>query len=339
MYGQIQASPPAPIVEVDPLDHPQSTLTQFSEGDAPWQSLPRWAAFLIKFGFICGAVAPRVRRIVIVSMPCDSAGAGLVALGAMRYRLSLEAADDCSSHFQRLERLAIQGTPTTYLRNDAHKGTFLIEHRAGCLWARRGKSAIAIFPWNALAWRVEGEARVQARQGTTLPYGPLYEALGDGLGTIAASNLSRSDSAICLAGRVMGQAASAMMLATIRFRTADQVVDLSGLLTVNGSSNNIVSRVTFFNTRTGQFDRGSGLPSLVVSDGLPSFLKVINANEFQNSDVVGVVHRDVERERLEVLGNKVADLAQWYIADRERIEEIPAAPPGISVSMLRRRQT
>jgi hypothetical protein len=94
----------------------------------------------------------------------------------------------------------------------------------------------------------------------------------------------------------------------------------------------------FFNTRTGQFDRQSGLPNLVVVDGDAAFLKVINADEFRNSDVVGVIHRAVERDRLEAVGNMVAELAQWYVPEPERVETIPGVPRGISLSTLRRRQ-
>ena len=39
-------------------------------------------------------------------MPCESAAAGLVALGAMRRRLAVDDANDSLAHFQRIERLA-----------------------------------------------------------------------------------------------------------------------------------------------------------------------------------------------------------------------------------------
>jgi hypothetical protein len=274
-------------------------------------------------------------------MPCQSAGAGLVALGAIRFRLSVAGSDDSNSHFQRLQRLASQANAATYLRNDIHRGIFRLEHRADGLWARRGRlsTAIAIFPRSATPWRIDGEPPVQVQQGTTLLCPSFYEALGRDLPAIAPSNLKRSDSAICLAGRVAGQIASVEALNAIRFRMDNQAINLGRLLTVHACSNDTVSRIIFFNSRTGQFDRQSGLPNLVVADGDAAFLKVINADHFRNSDVVGVIHRAIERDRLELVGNTVADLAQWYVPDPERLEGILTAPRGISVSTFRRRQT
>lgn len=51
---------------------------------------------------------------------------------------------------------------------------------------------------------------------------------------------------------------------------------------------------------------------------------------------MGVMHRAIERDRLELLGNKIAELAQWYSADCERLEVLSSPPRGIVVSLLKR---
>ena len=56
-------------------------------------------------------------------MPCESAAAGLVVLGAMRRRLSIEGANDSDSHFQRIEQLAQQNGVETF---------FVIQATEGC---------------------------------------------------------------------------------------------------------------------------------------------------------------------------------------------------------------
>jgi len=85
-------------------------------------------------------------------------------------------------------------------------------------------------------------------------------------------------------------------LAALRFESHGHIADLGQLLTVHRWSPDTVSRVTFFNSRTSQLDRSAGATDLVVADGDLAFLKVLEAPEFRHSDVVGVIHRAVERD-------------------------------------------
>ena len=177
---------------------------------------------------------------------------------------------------------------------------------------------------------------MQAVQGAELPYGRFYERFIEGAAAPVASNLTTSDGGICLAGRVAGESVSRSIFSAIRFESHGQIADLAGLLTVHRWSPGTISRVKFFNSRTGQLDRSTGTTRVVVADGDAGFLKALEATEFRQSHVVGVVHRAVERDRLESIGIKIADLAQWYAPDTEILNRIPRAPIGITVSALRR---
>ncbi|HUR32245.1 MAG TPA: hypothetical protein VM032_00505, partial [Vicinamibacterales bacterium] len=201
-------------------------------------------------------------------MPCESAGAGLVALGAIRHRLALDHANDSLSHFQRIKRLAGRLEGETFLRHQKYKGRFLLDgmDQRGLVWVRRepagagdttthsGPPRIAILASNANDWRFEREAPTQAIQGGGLPYLGFYEQLIDGAASPLESNLKQSDSGVCLAGRVTGESASRSLFAGLRFESHGQVADLAQLLTVHRWSPDTVSRVTFFNSRTGQLD-------------------------------------------------------------------------------------
>src|SRR5262245_43197412 len=138
---------------------------RFSEGTAPWQTVPSWADFLLRFGFACGERRDR-RRISVISMPCESAGAGLVTLGAIRHRLALHDANDSLSHFERIERLASRRDTETYLRHNSIRGRFRLEGKdLRGVWARReqggttdrsgqsGSPRVVILPSNANQWR------------------------------------------------------------------------------------------------------------------------------------------------------------------------------------------
>lgn len=328
---------------------------QFSEANTPWQAIPRWVDFLIKCGYICADPASSSRRIGLISMPCESAAAALVALGAIRRRLTLAQANDSALHYQRIERHATGPTNQqvgTFLRHNRHKGRFRLDGRDknGLIWVRNetgGNSRVfsnharlttrfAILPVGACDWYFDGEAPVRTVQGAGLPNIEIYEALVDH-GAVVRSNLSQSDSAICLAGRVAGESVSKAAFEAVRFQQNGHSANLTKLLTVQAWSLGTISRVTFFNTRTHELDRNAGLTRLVVADGDTAFLRVLESTEFKAIDVMGVIHRTVERERLEAIGFKVAELQQWYTPDLGIQNCMPPAPPGITILVLRRK--
>ena len=325
---------------------------RFSEADTAWQPVPSWVDYLIRCGFTWGQGRER-RRIGVVSMPCESAGAGLLALGALRYRLTLDDANDSLSHFDRIRSLAARRDVDTILVHDrsASKKRYRLEGKdpAGWVWARRveadsdrstqsGPPRVAIHAGNANEWRLDREAPTETVEGDGLPYGRFYKALIAGAVAPLELNLTRSDSAICIAGRVAGEPVSRAAFGAVRFECEDQTADLAGLLTVHRWSPGTVSRVTFFNSRTGQFDRNAGSTRLVVADGDAAFLRAIDEPAFRQSDVLGVIYRVVERERLETIGTKLAELSQqWYERDGDMRHHLPPAPIGITVSVLKRR--
>ena len=324
---------------------------QFSEAESSWRRIPRWTDFLIKFGYILGDPAWTGRRIWLVSMPCESAAAGLAALGAMCRRLTVDGANDSSSHYQRIERLA-RNNIESYLRNNKQKGRFRLEgakDHQGVIWVRsvtadssrrfvnQNRRRFGILPSNACDWYFDGEAPVQAIEAAELSHGEFYGKLVVAGAPVVRSNFRRSDSGICLAGRVAGESVSKALYAAIRFQNHGCVVSLPELLTIQHRLPGMISRVTFFNTRTGQLDRNTGLTRLVIADGDAAFLKVLQIAQFKSCDVLGVVHRVVDRERLESVGVKIAELAQWYATDAEMQHSLPPAPSGIAILALKRR--
>jgi hypothetical protein len=319
---------------------------QFSEANCEWQETPSWASFLIRCGFDWLRDVQAPRRIGLISMPCDSAGAGLVALGAMRHRLEINGANDLGAHYQRIESLARSGDTRARLlnRNPPRKlrGPYVVDgqYSAGMVWVKMVSSPdtrMTVSLTTAINWQFEAEAPVQVLCGDQIPYGQHYAELIEGGNAVDAANLMQSDSGVCLASRVTGGNSTRSALMTIRFKADGRVGDLSELLAVQDWSLGMISRVSFFNSRTEQLDRSTSQPRLVIADGDAAFLKVLERDEFQQSDVVGVMHRTVERDRLETLGERLAGLDQWYERDVEFLRGLPPSPHGIGVLLLRRR--
>lgn len=63
----------------------------FPEQDSEWRTVQPWMDFLNQFGYGWRLETTGPRRILLISMPCDSAAAGLVALGAMVRRQAFMA--------------------------------------------------------------------------------------------------------------------------------------------------------------------------------------------------------------------------------------------------------
>ena len=70
----------------------------FAEDNEDWVSIPEWVNFLIRFGYCWSRINHKGRRVALVSMPCSSPGAGLIALGALIGDLGEAQANDVATH-------------------------------------------------------------------------------------------------------------------------------------------------------------------------------------------------------------------------------------------------
>lgn len=313
---------------------------EFSEANGPWRTVPSWATFLVELGFAWVTSGPQARRIAVISMPSDSAAAGLISLGAMRKCLELGESNDLDNHFRRIASLAQRKVPGVVMRHVSMPGKFVIDEVdiEGRIWVRkqstqtrRSYERITISRSSSLNWQFDGEAPVAILRGQQIPNADLYFHLVQNGGAIQPSNLSASDSGVCLAGSVSGGANTRNRLADIRLRHDGSEAGLCELLTVQEWMPGTVSRIMFFNSRTEEFDRTTRQPQLVIADGDSCFLRLLDMPEFEHSDVIGVIHRTMERERLEAVGNRLASLRQWYDPDNAI-----ATPRGIAITSLRR---
>jgi hypothetical protein len=297
-------------------------------------------------GFKLQSTLGSTRRIILLTTPCESAGAALLALGAMRFRLSEEGADDLAAHFSRIKALA--GTrhadrPLCDIRSHGRRaGPFLVgdvEPDIG-VWVRHTSmegDRRLITPATAMNWRFHDEPPLQLHGGR-VPYRELYDGLLPDAGAICAGNLSRSDSAICLMTRLRGEAATRAAAAGIRLSVGGLEAGLDELLTVRHWATERISRVVLFNTRKGEFDRHTRSPQLVVADGDEAFLRALDEQQMKQADVIGVVPRTLERDRLEALGHRLAHLEQWYRRDDPLSAGIGELPVGVAAAQLARRE-
>jgi hypothetical protein len=341
---------------------------QFSEQNSEWMSIPSWVDFLIKFGYGWRAQIKGARRIALVSMPCDSAAAGLIALGALVRDLSLPEANDVNGHYDKLLKYARQYLESCRKCNvvcdPIQKQCGYAKQATGILrspllprqtveisdmtdldsgqikWIQRdgyrNNVLVTPIPDHVKNYHVEDEPPVIWNQPDGELSSDVYQSFVAGA-DIQPTNLRRSYSGLCIAGRAAGEVASREVCSRIKFSNGAGEFGLDGLLTVHEWADRGVSRVAYFNPRTRRMDRNLALPHMVVADGDASFLEVADSPEFQYSDLIGVIQRTMERDSLEAVGAKMTDWRQWYDFDEEMMCGLPPVPRGISISILRKR--
>ncbi len=339
-----------------------------SEANQEWCPVPLWVEYLIRFGYSWPSGVLGQRKIGLVSMPCDSAAAGLIALGALIGDLGNPEANNIEGHYDALLRYARQylqacrkcslqkcepklekcgytAEASGRIRSSRHpRKIFTVSpstdiERRRLAWESpgKGKNGPVVHypnPIDTIKWQVEGVPPVyESSNDEGLPKDIYQEIIEDA--QFISGNLQGSFSGLCLAGRTMGKEATRQTYAAYRFRGKNGDDSLANLLTVNGwTASSHLSRLVYFNSRTESFDRPDCSPALVIADGDVSFLKALSREEFQRSDIIGVMHRTIDRDRLEAVGNRLLGLRQWYEEDFETLKLLPEKPRGIGVSLM-----
>lgn len=325
-----------------------------------------WVKSLISFGSSWKTGKNYLRRIALISMPCDSPAAGLVVLGAMIRDLSDPSANDEELHYKNLQDYAKQflvscapcdlrcnpevkrcghtkeATGSIKSRLKPNK-TFYVssqtdfEKNVLAFMYKKGEKQLTytIKPQRAVDWHQEGDPPVEVRriEGRLSSYP--YEALSEER-QIFQENLARTFSGLVFAGRVSGEISTREVCNTLCFVNGNDKYPLGELLSIYNWYQGSVSRVAFFNTRTQVSDRKLISPSLVVADGDIAFLRVIDRPEFQNTDVVGIVNRNISHDRLEAVGQKMHPNI-WYESYIETNLSLKETPKGMSFSFIRKR--
>jgi hypothetical protein len=124
-------------------------------------------------------------------------------------------------------------------------------------------------------------------------------------------------------------------LAAFRFGSVGRK-SLASLLPINGWDNGAteLGRLVYFNTRgRGAFGQPINNPNLVIADGMDAFASVLSEKKLKSADVIALVSRIHERDKMEEFGALVEAQSQWY----ERHELGASGVPGCFEIELRKR--
>lgn len=335
----------------------------FAEDNEDWDSIPEWVNFLIRFGFCWSRSEHKGRRVALVSMPCSSPGAGLIALGALIGDLGEAQANDVAAHNdlvfnyarQYLEhckectlskcdpiirRCGFDSESLGIIRSIHCKNVYRVsaetdfDEKKLVVYRKRNPSAqTEINQEYLINLYVDGKPPAVARSSDEGLSASAYQGLIEEA-QICPENLMKSYSGLVLAGRNKGRSDTKVAYESVHFPNESESYTLAELLAIHGWADSKVSRTAFFNVRTGDLDHTVALPRLVVADGDESFLKSVDT--FKKSDVIGVIDRSLDRDRLEVIGQKIGALKNWYQPDTQFQERLPTLVPGISITILKK---
>jgi len=325
---------------------------------------------MIKLGCFFSLKAEKnKRRISIISMPCESPSAGLVALGALIGDLGKEDANDVDAHFEKIASYGKQYlgsckecTNICYpeIQNCGHQKHSTGELRSPFLnrekvkitnvlkdsiqWSkktnrRNGEQKYAIVTANRekiKKYHIEDEPPVLwAESMKKLPH-HLYNELITGT-SFLTKNLSSTYSGLCFAGRVGGEKASFEICSSVKLRYGHEEFLLSEVMSISAWTKETVSRMSYFNTRTMDLDRKVGFPHLIVADGSSAFHKAIDYPEFRDSHILAVIKRTDTRTNHDLVSLKLASIGQWYALDNNILEGLITLPKGITMTNLQRK--
>lgn len=339
-----------------------------------WREMPPWVDYFLKLGIGWETnKGSRGRVIRIISMPCRSHAASLVALGAVMRDLASNDSNDRSRHIDALFSYAKQHFE--HCRSCKIKPCNPKLRRCGFFAEATGQLRLRgkqvnhrylsektdfknrIFVYKERKVTAGREHYVEATMTADSPrlfdhYPEGGVPLTDGVKSdpldksdytfIPGSpepleaNLHTSFSGLCLAGDPgFGRAESKRYYSKFHFRNGRQA-SISDLLPISGWGVRKVARLIFFNTRSqGSYSQEPINPYLVIADGVGSLLRSLDERRINNSDVIAIVNRDCQSAADEVLGATLSGLQQWY----EKTEPLGDHPRGVHVIEYRERGT
>ena len=296
-----------------------------------WRQVPPWVRYFLDLGHKWPRrVSGPGRTIRIISMPIKTPAAGLIALGAVAADLKNPSANDKERDYDSLlayARQFLHACKTCKMRcrpdlrkcGYAYESTGILRHKdrpRSKLYVSSqtdfsakvlrlsakpdGSGALTTIEeaeWTHNYYEDEGVPLLLARSAGSMPIETVRDLFpGD---VLCASNLTASYSSLCLAG---------------------------------GATE--LGRLVYFNTRgRGAFGQPINNPNLVIADGVDAFASVLSEKKLKGADVIALVSRVHERDKMEEFGALVEGQSQWY--DREELGA--SGVPGCFEIELRKR--
>jgi hypothetical protein len=341
----------------------------YFEGDRVYDSVPVWVAAMLSFGYHWCDRSSGARRIALLSMPCESEAAGLVALGAFRRDLELTTTNYIDSYFDLLVRFCrerqtelkykvpppelsspdvrnvLDNSRWRFVADKSSPDKIAIEDAGYRQFIKRGGKLIQnqngpclsyITRESALDWQLHNFPlpQIPLVGGEALEL-PVYSALPFCSGPILDANLCRSYDGLVLVGQGAARDSAYMQkYYAAGFTSGNRQLPLGELLTLHNSEKKYIQRLRFVNERTTDDDGGHNA-RLVVADGISALLRAEQV--YPNSDIIAFCNRDASVEAILQLKGWLNEKMRYYTDADTRHGFLDETPVGTLLRVLRRR--
>lgn len=339
---------------------------RYFEGDVLHETAPTWVEAALSLGYSWRQSCNDTRRIGLLSMPCGSEVAGLVALGALRSDLERATANHVDTHFDLLLRRCLErmaalrrgdstGLPSWDVRNvventcwrfasdNESPDEIVIEDSTHQRLIKRGGKLTPnpngpcrryIRRESALGWQLHNLPLPQIGPSGSALELSIYSALPGCNGPIIEDNLRRSYDGLVLVGQGAARDTTYMQkFYAAGFASDNCQVPLGELLTLHSKERKYIQRLVFFNERAP--DNSGHEAWLVVADGLPALLSAERL--FPASDIIGVCNRDATIEATDQLRDRMNEIIRYY-TDIYTGNCLPSVlPEGMLLRVLQRK--
>lgn len=341
---------------------------QYFEGNRVYDNAPFWVEAMFNIGYRWLEKKNGVRRIGLLSVPCESEAAGLVALGAFRRDLESATANHIDSYFELLARSCrehlealkresaeseksisdvrnvLDNTRWRFATDNSSFDKIALEDSRHRPFIKRGGKLICnpngtcrryITRESALDWQLYNFPLPQIPSGGSALALLAYSALPFCNGQILDVNLCRSYDGLVLIGQGAARDSNYMQkYYSAGFVSGNRQHPLGELLTLHHSENIYIRRLRFENERT--LDQGAGhYAKLIVADGISALLCA--EQMFPACDIIGVCNRDASVESIFQLKNWLNEKMRYY-ADADTSHGVLGEMPiGMLLRVLQRK--
>lgn len=316
-------------------------------------SCPAWVEATILLGYCysekCFAEEKkRHRQVTIISAPCKSIAAPLIALGSFRQGLEQKNKSSPEEYYERLLSEIEQAVKITdsVILLDRHNRQWRFSDAGAsgirvadakyretiCKKGRviknpNGRCSALIQRQNAEGWRLKGHPPAVGKKLEAA----IYKNLPISAGAICIDNLERSWDKILLVGEAEGDRTEYVQrLQGTGFSYGSVQQTLYELLTLDASTSQ-VRRLAFCTYR--QPELVNNKPALVIADGCRSLLAALEC--FGESDIIGVASRDDSASNIDSVAIKLNELKRFY-RDSEGQKLAANLPRSLNIKSMER---
>lgn len=312
---------------------------RFREKNNVWDKIPQWVESMIRFGYEWQKQEKNSRRIALLSFPCDTESAALIALGALRYDLERADTNILDDHFKLIKKNYYKNmnnmlednkwwdlrnvesgecfkfesydTATDSFKVVDSKYKFKIKSKGRIIKNPNGPLKLEIFRENSHRYQINGYPVPFLGKGGVSKLSHLNINLPGCTGKILEKNLDISYYGLVLIGRGTSNDSNYYKrLGDISFIKDDYQYSLKNLLLIDGNINEDIRRLNFLSKfKEVEWEKSIGA-KLVIVDNI---IALEAADEFfPESDIIVTFNRAGSEESIEMIRNWILQKQRYY---------------------------